>query len=322
MIFIRRPETDPWFNIAAEEYLLKHRTEDIAMLWQCDPAVIIGKHQNAMAEANLNWTGKRNIPVIRRITGGGTVYHDSGNINYTVIRTVEQREKMIDFRQFTRPVIDFLSELGIISTFEGKNNLVIEGKKISGNSAHVHKNRVIHHGTILFDSNLEILNESIRPTNLHIEDKSVQSIRATVTNIRPFLVEDMNTKEFKSLLEKYLINHHNINSIDSLTFEANKAISRLAEEKYRGTEWTFGYSPVYSVYLPIKTEGGQNELKVKVVRGIINEITLDFEGESDRQIMTALQKLKGRPHHGLHRDDYFRTLKEQFPGLKELQRLL
>ncbi len=321
MIFIRRPETDPWFNIAAEEYLLKNRSDEIAMLWQCDPAVIIGKHQNTVAEVNVDWTSERDIPVIRRITGGGTVYHDTGNINYTVIRTVEQREKMIDFRQFTQPLIDFLKDLGISASFEGKNNLVIEGKKISGNSAHVHRNRVIHHGTLLFDSDLEALDESIRPTNLHIEDKSVQSIRATVTNIRTCLAKDMNITEFKALLEKYLFTYHDIKYIDDLEQTEKKAISSLADEKYKGLEWTFGYSPAYVVHLTIETEDGQKEVMVKVVKGMINEIAMDTYGDGDIKLLKALQKLTGRPHHGLHLDAYFRSLKTQFPGFEELQTL-
>lgn len=318
MIFIKRTETDPWFNIAAEEYLLKNRREDIVALWQCAPAVIIGKHQNAMAEVNPEWILKKDIPVIRRISGGGTVYHDPGNINYTVIRTMEQREKMIDFRQFTLPVIEFLEELGIRADFEGKNNLVIAGKKISGNSAHVHKHRVIHHGTLLFDSKLDELNGSIQSTNLEIHDKAVQSIRSKVTNIREHLREDMDIHEFKVLLEKFIIKYHNINDIVNLKKEDLIGISQLAHEKYRQPEWTYGYSPPYTFSLPLTIAGRRLEFRVRVVRGVIGEIHTEATGDDARSWLAILENLKGHPHQPRHLDMYLRKLERQFPALKEL----
>ena len=318
MIFIKRTESDPWFNIAAEEFLLKNRTEDIAMLWQCEPAVIIGKHQNAMAEVNPEWIRKKDIPVIRRITGGGTVYHDAGNINYTVIRTVEQREKMIDFRQFTHPVIEFLLEQGIRASFEGKNNLVVAGKKISGNSAHVHKHRVIHHGTLLFDSQLDELNASIQPTKLEIRDKAVQSIRSTVTNIRQHLRKDMDIDTFKVLLEKFIVKYYHINEIEYLSEEEVMAISQLADEKYRQPEWTYGYSQAHTFVLPVTAAGQGLEFRVSVVRGVISNIDTEATGDDASSWLSILENLKGQPHQPRHLDMYLRKLERQFPALKQL----
>jgi len=276
MIFIRRRQTDPFFNIAAEEYVLKQFKEDVVMLWQSKPSVIVGKHQNVLKEVNTGYTLKKNIPVIRRISGGGTVYHDPGNLNYTVITTETNREKLIDFRKFTKPVIGFLETLGIRAEFEGKNNLVINGKKFSGNSAHVFKNRVMHHGTLLFNSNLDILNKVIRPVvKEKIEDKAVQSIRAKVTNIRDHLDTKPDMEEFKVYFQKYLLNYSSINKIQELRKTDIQTINKLADEKYKTWEWNFGYSPVYVFRNEI--QGIKVEMKVKSGKIIDAFFEGDFE---------------------------------------------
>ena len=129
MIFVRRPQTNPYFNIAAEEFILKNSSEDVLMLWQSEPSVVVGKHQNTMAEVNMDFVRENNIPVIRRISGGGTVYHDLGNINLTQISTFRKTNQLIDFRKFTKPVIAFLKQFGLEASFTGKNNLTVNGKK-------------------------------------------------------------------------------------------------------------------------------------------------------------------------------------------------
>lgn len=261
MICINRHNTNPYYNIAAEEYFLKNLDEDIVMIWQSQQSVVVGKHQNTFNEINYPFILKNNIPVIRRISGGGTVYHDEGNINYTVITSEERKERFIDFHKFTDPIIQFLSDFGIKVQFEGKNNLTIQGKKFSGNSAHVFKNRVMHHGTILFNSNLDILNDALHPGKLQIEDKAVQSIRASVGNISDFLGKQINQSLFKVELEKYLIKYHNVSNIYDLTNEDNSAILELVENKYKTWEWNYGYSPGFS--FTFKFDDLAASLKVK-----------------------------------------------------------
>ncbi|HEY9115846.1 MAG TPA: lipoate--protein ligase family protein, partial [Bacteroidales bacterium] len=202
MIFIYQPETDPFFNIAAEDFLLKNSPDDFIMLWQNKPSVIIGKHQNTFAEVNLDFVNKNNIPVIRRMSGGGTVYHDLGNINFTMITSENNPEKLIDFRKFTEPLILFLKSLGIEAAFESKNNLKVNGKKISGNSAHVKKDKIMHHGTLLFNTNLRNLENSIKPPKTNITDKAVKSVRATVTNISKELDDKMPIEKFRFELQR------------------------------------------------------------------------------------------------------------------------
>ena len=287
MIFIRRLNTDPYFNIAAEEYVLRNIQDDVVMLWSSLPSIVVGKHQNTFNEINYPFILKNNIPVIRRISGGGTVYHDEGNINYSVITSEERKERFIDFHKFTAPIIQFLSGLGIEAQFEGKNNLTIQGKKFSGNSAHVFKNRVMHHGTILFNSKLDIINEAIHPGKLQIEDKAVQSVRASVGNISEFLAKQFDHSLFKVKLEKYLIKYHNISDIYEFINEDNSAILELVDSKYKTWEWNYGYSPGFSLTNILD----DLTISLKVKNGKIEK--LDINNINDDNVRFDITRLIG-----------------------------
>lgn len=321
MIFINRHETDPWFNIAAEEYFLKNRSEDIVMIWQCTPAVIVGKHQNTMAEVNSEIILKQEIPVIRRLSGGGTVYHDLGNINYTVIKSEARRDRLIDFREFSKPVIHFLNDLGISASFEGKNNLIVNGKKISGNSAHVHRNRVIHHGTLLFSSNLDTLDYSIKPSLQKIEDKAVQSVRTVVTNINEHLSTEMSVVDFKVAFEKYILKYYQIDEIEEITNTERQSIQLLATEKYKTRDWTFGYSPEYASVSTLVIGGQQTEIRLKVVKGIIKDVRIEGHTDEINRLRSLLDKITGLPHHPLDVDLYLRKLNGNNSDNKLLKQL-
>lgn len=270
MIFINRKETNPYFNIAAEEFALKHFDEDVLMLWQSAPSVIVGKHQNLIAEVNLGYTHKHNIPVIRRISGGGTVYHDLGNLNYTLIRTEADRERLIDFNRFSTPIVEFLKTMGLKAGFEGKNNLVLDGKKFSGNSAHVFKNRVIHHGTLLFNTNLNKLEKVILPVKASIKDKAVKSVRATVTNISEH-IPDINYNIFRQNLTRFLIDYYSIDTIYSFSTQDVKSINKLVDDKYLSPDWNYSYSPTYE--FENSFEGYY--LKIIVKKGLIESIEME-----------------------------------------------
>ncbi len=270
MIFINQTTTNPLFNIAAEEFTLKHFSEDVLMLWQSERSVIVGKHQNLVAEVNLHYTRTHNIPVIRRLSGGGTVFHDPGNINYTLIQTKENRNRLIDFKRFSAPVIEFLKTFGIQADIEGKNNLVINGKKFSGNSAHVFKNRVIHHGTLLFNTNIDQLEKVIRPSKAQISDKSVKSVRATVMNIADALYSPMSISEFKSKLTTFLKDYYQISRSVSFSKDDVNTIKVLIEKKYATIDWNYGYSPAYE----FENRVDDAELYLTVKKGVIEQIKL------------------------------------------------
>ncbi|MCF6170954.1 MAG: lipoate--protein ligase [Bacteroidales bacterium] len=290
MIFIERPETNPFFNIAAEEYVLKYFEEDVLMLWQSEASVVVGKHQNTLKEVNLDFIRQNNVLVIRRISGGGTVYHDLGNLNYTLISTGSSPEKLIDFHKFTAPVRGFLKTLGIQSEFEGKNNMTIKGRKFSGNSAHVFKKRVMHHGTLLFETNLERLEKSILPGGANIRDKAVQSVRATVGNIAEHLPADYSIEQFKNSFKRFLLAYFHISEIRPLSPADKAAINKLADEKYKQWKWNYGYSPAYT----FQNEVDGLSLKLAVKNGIIIEVEID--GELGGKMLLQ-EKLVGLAHH-------------------------
>lgn len=267
MLIIKSDTTNPYFNIASEEYLLRELSDNVFMIYINEPSIIVGKHQNTLAEINYRYIKEYNIRVIRRLSGGGTVYHDLGNINFTFIQNVEGKN-LIDFRKYTAPVISILEKLGVNAKFEGKNDLRVNGLKISGNAEHVFKKRVLHHGTLLFDSNLDVLNEAIRVDLNKYKDKAVKSIRSVVTNIRPWLKKDLTTEEFFSfLLEEAAALHPGAENY-TFTSEDQQNIRQLMDEKYTTWDWNFGYSPRYILVNRFDTYN----IKVSVEKGVIREV--------------------------------------------------
>ena len=293
LLCIHLKNTDPYFCLAAEEYLLKNFQEDIFMLWKTEKAVVVGKHQNAMAEINHRFVHENNIAVCRRISGGGTVFHDSGNVNFTYIKNVKSPAE-ISFKQFTEPVIKTLIKLGIKATTSGRNDLLIDGLKISGNAEHVYKNRVLHHGTLLFDSDLKNLGQAIKGSPGKYESKAVQSNRSTVANISLFLKTPMTTGEFiHFLLGDQLENPQN--SFYVLNENDIQTIEKLSEEKFKTWEWNFGYSPKYTFRNEVVIEGKLLNVNMMVEKGLIvhAEIGGDyFTREITLQLSKNLLSLK------------------------------
>ncbi|MCX6234143.1 MAG: biotin/lipoate A/B protein ligase family protein [Bacteroidetes bacterium] len=241
MLIIDRQETNPYFNIAAEEYFFKSFTEDIFMLWQNESSVIIGKHQNPEVEVNQDYILKYNIPVIRRISGGGAVYNDLGNINYTYIITGEIG-KLVDYFRFTSPIIEFLQTFGIHAKLENKSNLTINGEKFSGNAEHIHKTRVLHHGTILFSTSLNDLKAALNVQNMTLSGYSVRSKKSNVTNIIKFLNYKYDLQQFKASLLKFIFNKNLNNNVYILSEKDKKIINELVVTKYSTKKWNYDYS--------------------------------------------------------------------------------
>ena len=182
MKYLRLYSTDPYYNLAIEEYLLSHTDEDIFMLWQNDKTVVIGKNQNAYAEVDLAYAEKNGIRIARRLSGGGAVYHDMGNLNYTFITS---NADALDFARFTRPVIEALASLGVNATLSGRNDLECDGKKFSGNAQYVKDGRVLHHGTLLFDTDAEVLSRVLRVDKEKLAYRAVHSHKGRVCNLAP-----------------------------------------------------------------------------------------------------------------------------------------
>ena len=186
MRFLILKGRDPYRNLAVEEYLFRHAKEDVFLLWQNDPTVVIGKNQNAYAELDLDYVRARGIRVARRITGGGAVYHDGGNINYSVI-AVGAAEGGLDFAPYTAPILEALLHFGVRAELSGRNDLLVGDRKISGNAQFRADGRVLHHGTLLYDSDLEVLSSALRVDEEKLRAKSIRSHRSRVVNIRTLI---------------------------------------------------------------------------------------------------------------------------------------
>ena len=287
MLLINRKQSDPFFNIAAEEYFLKNFDDEFVMIWQNNPSVVIGKHQNTFAEINTSYLDEKNIPVIRRISGGGTVFHDDGNLNYSVITKSEKREQLVDFISFTTPIIEFLKSFELKAEFSGKNNLTINGKKFSGNSAHVHKKRVLHHGTLLFNSNLNVLEKAITPDDYKITDKAVKSVRAEVTNLSTLIKDSITITDFQNKFLSFIRSYYNITEEYELTEEDINNINKLVDTKYSKWEWNYGYSPSFTINNKIE----KVSIVMEVEKGIIKTISIDGNLKSKNLVCKLLKGL-------------------------------
>lgn len=264
--------TDVYFNLALEDYLLHETESDVLMLWQSHGAVVCGKHQNLCAEVNYGFCLRNGIKMARRLSGGGTVYHDSGNVNFTFIQSVpEGLDHAINFKRFLDPVIDALKNAGVQAEYSGRNDLLLNGKKISGNAEHLYqkKKRVLHHGTLLFDSHLGHLRDALHSTGTYI-DKAVKSVRSEVTNLKPFLPDIEKTEQFISDLTGYFLSTEKYQHLPLTEYEI-AAAAKLSEEKYSTSEWLLGYSPRYRVE---KVVIG-NKIAYSVQKGLITEIELN-----------------------------------------------
>ena len=225
------------------------------------------------------------IPVARRLSGGGTVFHDPGNVNFTFIRNVKDISE-VNFKVFTVPVVEALKKLGVEAYTTGRNDLLIDGKKISGNAEHVHKNRVLHHGTLLFDSHLEALKGVLKVDLSKFEDKAVQSNRSEVTNIADYLSNPISVEEFTNFLFDEICGTYPDFQVYEPTLEDIAAIEKLSAEKYQTWDWIFGYSPRYRFTNTVKTPNGEISVSLLVEKGRIAEAT--FSGEISKEIALKL----------------------------------
>jgi len=265
---------DPFFNLAAEEYLLKHFEEDIYFQYINSPSVIIGKHQNALSEVHLEYLEKKHIMLARRITGGGAVFHDEGNINYSFI-TNEIPGDFIQFKKYTQAIIAYLKKHGVNATLGKRNELLAGDKKISGTASHVFKRRVLHHGTLLFNTDLSMLSKCLNVKRDRYIDKAVKSISSEVINLKDMLDENMDVASFTNLLFQDILNSEKINLNAEFSEKDTASINTLREEKFSRWEWNFGYSPKYIFERSASYKNSNFLIKTSVNKGRIDDISID-----------------------------------------------
>ncbi|HKJ42178.1 MAG TPA: lipoate--protein ligase [Sunxiuqinia sp.] len=262
---------DPYFNLAAEEYLLKNFTEDIFMLWQSQSAIVVGKHQNALKEINHRYVHENNIQVARRLSGGGTVFHDPGNLNFTFIKNVAQIDQ-VNFKVFTQPIVAVLKELGLDAYTSGRNDLLLEDKKISGNAEHVYKKRVLHHGTLLYESHLDKLRKALKVDLSRFEDKAVQSNRSEVANISEFMATKMDVQQFADFIFEGIKSTYSGAQVFEFSSDDIQAIQQLRDEKYITWNWIYGYSPKYKYTNQFDYFNSTISFTMQVIKGVIDNI--------------------------------------------------
>jgi lipoate---protein ligase len=287
--------TDPYYCLAAEEYLLKNYSEDIFMLWQSHDTVVVGKHQNAMGEINYRHVRDNGIRVARRISGGGTVFHDKGNVNFTFIKNVSGPHE-ISFKRFTQPVVDALATLGITAVTSGRNDLLVDNRKISGNAEHVFKNRVLHHGTLLYNSDLENLGNAIRVVPGKYKSKAVQSNRSVVVNISEFLENPPPIENFIQMILRYQLDSSDENRPFKIHEPEEEIIRKLSSEKFATWEWQFGYSPAYRFSNHDKWKDKELVIHLNAEKGKITELKLEGDVYDKPSKNWLEQNIKGTNH--------------------------
>ncbi len=288
MLTIINNETDPLYNLALEEYVLKYLNinEDILLLWQNKNCVVIGENQNPFREVNCPYTHKNKIPVYRRLTGGETIYHDLGTVNYSfIVRDV--KEHLNKYNIFLDPFIKILNDLGVPSHLESDGDICLEGLRISANTQTYHRNKMIHHGVLFFNTNLDILDQVIEvPTKNEFEYDKIKTNHNGITNIKEYLKEDLSIKQFKKYLLDKLIGEDLRDKQYKLDYIDKTKIKKIAKEKYSTWEWNFGESPEFI----IKKEFDNRMMITLIVnKGIINKVSID----SYENVMALEKGLEG-----------------------------
>lgn len=284
MKYIVNKSHNPAYNIALETYAFRElRDEDeLFILWINEPTIVIGKHQNAIEEINKAYTDKHGIHVVRRLSGGGAVYHDLNNLNYTIISN-KAEEGAFDFKTFSQPVIETLADLGVTATFTGRNDLEINGKKFCGNAQAYYKGRMMHHGCLLFDVDMTVLGNALQVSKDKIESKGVKSVRARVTNILDELPDKITVQEFSDrLLGKMKASYPDMTEY-VLSDEELTEIKKLADEQFGTWDWTYGKSPDYTIKRSVRYPAGKLTSYVKVEKSMITGLKIygDFFGIKD-----------------------------------------
>ena len=316
MIFIENEGiTDPRINLALEEYALRNfgESDDYLLFYINGPSIIIGRNQNTLEEINDEYVRENGIHVVRRMSGGGAVYHDEGNLNFSFI-TNYKKENLHNFKKFTKPVIQVLKQMGVDAEMSGRNDILAEGRKISGNAQFSTGKRMFSHGTLLFNSDLEEVTRALEVKMSKIESKGHKSVRSRVANISEFLNDKLSVSEFRQRLLDGLYRERDNFEAYHLTDDEWKAVHDLRDEKYGNWDWNFGRSPDFNIQRSKRFPVGEIDLRLDVEKGHIKNLKIygDFFGrEPVDEIEEMLKDVRYEPSdieialNGIEIQEYF-----------------
>ncbi len=277
--------TDPRINLAIEEYVLKNmdiEKEDFLLFYINQPSIIIGKNQNTIEEINTDYVEDNGVIVVRRLSGGGAVYHDLGNLNFSFL-TKDDGNSFHNYKKFTQPVVDALAKLGVNAELSGRNDILAEGRKVSGNAQFSTKGRMFSHGTLMFDTEIDAVVSALKVKKDKIESKGIKSVRSRVANISEFLKEPMTIEEFRMEILKSIFGGEEQIQYYDLTEQDWANIHKLSEERYQKWEWNYGKSPRFNIQKQHRFPSGSIDIRLEVNKGIIEEVKIfgDFFGVGD-----------------------------------------
>ena len=296
MVFYRNERTDPAYNLALEEIMAAQADEPFAMIWRNRPSVIIGRNQNACREFDAAYVREHGLAVVRRMTGGGAVYHDLGNLNYTLLAFETGSDaRYADFAVLARPVLDALRALGVEAEFSGRNDILVGGRKVSGSAKRVHDGRILFHGTLLFDADMDAMTAALTPPRLKIEAKGVASVRARVANLREFLPA-LDRETFPGAFAAALTARLGIGEATPVHDNWIREAERLADERYRSWEWTFGESPDFAFERTARFSGGTVTAHLDVHQGVVRRARFSGDFFGARPVDELADALAGCPH--------------------------